>query len=336
MPTPSGIGYNLAKHRAMPFGVSEVEGYKETFTADGEQQAIRVFDVNWYTRKAFVDWVLGYTESLPDSSIYRLSRTIPAQHPEYPWMYASSIELVSGIGKHRENPHIVVRDGNNNIVTDVWLGQVNDRIPVSMIAYDDSEGLAGLARYSVVYRPRDYTILTDDDMTASGWAGNELSRYVSRTVTYAITTLPIPANTLQFTEGPYNTRRIPEAGVRLFPTKELTYTWHQVPDVPDGAISDAQGLVNDGNFDGLGGAPTYPAETLLFQPPAVVRGRMVNGRVSWTIAYKFLYRPTGWNKFPAPDGNDYRVGKIDALVRGPYLVADFNLLFRPPTPKVYL
>lgn len=75
---------------------------------------------------------------------------------------------------------------------------------------------------------------------------------------------------------------------------ELTrYDLRQLPQ----AAADLVGYVNDSTlvsrFLGLG----FAAETLLFNPPVVVRSLNTAGEASLRASYRFTYRPTGWNKY---------------------------------------
>src|SRR5579872_3707128 len=72
---------------------NEVTGYRERWSAT-EQESVRVFDVSWPARKWFVNTFLGYASNVKG----QLIRFIPAQHPEYPWQYATSMELVDSLG----------------------------------------------------------------------------------------------------------------------------------------------------------------------------------------------------------------------------------------------
>ena len=43
---------------------------------------------------------------------------------------------------------------------------------------------------------------------------------------------------------------------------------------------------------------TFPAETLLYNPPRLERDITTEGARAWRVTYRFTYRPEGWNKFP--------------------------------------
>jgi hypothetical protein len=120
----------------------------------------------------------------------------------------------------------------------------------------------------------------------------------------------------------------------------LRYTWHDVPDRPLATYSYVLGKVNADPFDGFGGAPTYPAGTLLCQPWETVRKVSATGRVTWDITFNFMLRPQGWNKFLTAYGDFYGAtfttnASGDANGDKVYPTADFNLLFKVPVPVRY-
>jgi hypothetical protein len=41
---------------------------------------------------------------------------------------------------------------------------------------------------------------------------------------------------------------------------------------------------------------TFPAQTLLFNPPTINRKITTAGAQAWTVACRFSYRASGWNK----------------------------------------
>lgn len=166
----------------------------------------------------------------------------------------------------------------------------------------------GFAICRLTYTPRDYAILTDAQMAGRNY---ELRRYVSRSEEPALYGLPLArlvqggALQLRFAEGPFAGQVVPEAGVKQFATATLVYTWHEVPDLPRRVMWDTLGHINATPFDGFAGYPLWPAGTLLCLPWRVRRGTGASGRVCWTVQFRFMYRPDGWNKLPASDGKLY-------------------------------
>lgn len=308
----------------------EVEGYREHFSPS-DQYAVRFFEGPWFQRKAFYDAMLGYPQdgSGTDRPL-GIVRAIPANHPEHTWLYAVDCELVEGKG--------AITEGDNGLIQYVNMDPA--------MAAD----FPGVAKVKVTYRPLDYDVRTDTELE-SHFDGNELYRYVTRNWTYAIKSLPVPTRThLRFAEGPAGviTRPIDAAQAQfILSTREVTYTWHQVPDVPQSNIDDCLGKVNEGAFDapkkidgfsvsGYGSETDgYEAQTLLFLTPQIARQRSIAGRVTFSIIYKFLYQPQGWNKFPALSSGalTFLLATFDGTVTGKtvYSTADFEKLFRLPS-----
>ena len=232
-----------------------------------------------------------------------ISRVLPDQDPQYPWLFADSVEQVDAQAVAVQSEFSYAQDAAAEplkVNGMPWL--------IPMPAYIDNQGdqhKDGTVRYAVTYRPRTFALRPDDDV----WdvTGGELRRYVTRAKTYQVEALRLGNFPIKFSEGPFVGTAVPEAGIKLVGTQTLVYTWHQVPFIPHEAIRVCGGRVNAGPFDGFDGAPTYAKETLLFLAPHVrERKRNIIGGVEWDIEFRFLYRPTGWNKFPAGDGNYYR------------------------------
>jgi hypothetical protein len=343
----SGIGVSAAKTAAMPPGWKELDGYRERWRED-DMSVTRVWNGPWLGRKAFVDWLLGYSTTVadvsmdPENTTYKLSRTLPAQHPEYPWLFASEVEDLSGVGAWDEIAWLC-RDRNGDPILDE-NGEIGDFVFAPSIRYYDSSSMSSAhsCTLRVVYRHRDYELREDAD----AWERDEgeLSRYVSRFFRVAILHLQLASlsTLLKFTEGPHENTEIPEAGVKLFPTVQLTMVWNQVPDVPWDAINACTGHVNAETFDGAPGYRSYPPGTLLCQAPEVKRLKSIVGRVIWEIIYRFDYRgsvlaadgtPATWNHFPAGDGQLYKAAFPAAVPV--YPSADFDSLFVAPAPVDY-
>lgn len=350
----SGITHDQDKANEEPEGWAEIDGYEEDWET-GEQSTVRWFNGPWGGRKAFAEWLLGYSYTIPiqtSNPTYprMLRRVVPAQHPEYPWQYAVRVKF-KGQGAIANNTlvYMIGPDGKPVIGPDGVLPQ---NIP--MIGYYDSGDNGVGDRRScvaqVVYRALDYEIYNDFDFDHN--AMTEINRYVTRAETYALRTLPVPTGQLKFVEGPVGTIVPSSSAQRLFPTKEVTYVWHNVPDVPEAAIAACEGHLNSKTFDpplqitGLDGKPVqvgglnsggYAAGTLLMHlPPEKKRlYRDVTGDVTWTITYKLAYNAFGWNRFPYSDNRFYLAhifdGNTGADTGSPfYDSADFNQLFTQP------
>lgn len=315
----------------------EVDGYSEHIsTTDGE--AVRYFHVPWSSRLQFLQTMLGYSTNKGGS----ISRQLPDNHPDMPWLWAVDYELVKGIGA-------------------VGLGTSG------LISYFNSDpgaqtlGVGGVAHIKLVYRPLDFELYSDGDLGNIQADVPEMYRFVTRDSDYAVQALPLPAaaNLLKFSQNPpsgialIGTPVNNGAGTKLFPTREVVYTWHDVPDVPDQIIDQCVGTVNDSTFDlpvpfnganvGGYGSPNnggYAPGTLLCMAPKKKRTRSVVGRVQWTITYRFLYRPTGWNYFPYVDPNSGVLSFLQATFNGQlngptlYGMSHFANLFTQPNPGI--
>lgn len=362
----SNIGHQYLKLATRPAGVVECgDRYREEW--DGEETRItREFLVPFSVRKAFLDWVLGYSYSQtrrvddndPNSPFDLtkpgiLRRVIPDQHPEFPWLYAHSASLVGGEGAYVNRDMILYDDLGSPITVDHQVAVPNDlfqidQAPVgveeqtaiiNVMTFADKRGdkfFDGMGRYLVVYRSLPYDVRTDEENAVLGQG--ELSRYVDRAFDYSIRSIPIPKNQLIFTEAPYIGQPVPENGVRLFPTRQLTYTWHELPDLPIAAFSTCVGRVNGEVFDAkwppLKAEGGFAIGTLLCLAPKVRRYRGLTGRICWTVTYRFDFNPFTWNKFPAFDGSFYTVRHRDGTAPV-YDSANFSDLFRLPPPVQY-
>jgi len=342
----SGIGQSFANFSSSdPW--QEVDGYKEHFRQD-DIQVVRMFRVAWNLRGLFVNRMLGYSTSQQQTAlqgggsqvIYRIKRVIPAQHPERPWLYADSVELMKGEGAIRNNANTFATDANGNIIDDTN----SNAIALPMIEYFDQSGNGdGQALMAVRYTFRDYEILSDDDLVAQ-WQGNELGRWVTQTRKYSVQSLALPGKGVIFNDpnapAAINGTLITQTGVGIImPVVDYQYAWHQVPDVPEAAIDACVGFVNSQPFDGISGRRQFAPGTLLCMAPSTDRIRTAVGRVAWEIKYHLLYRATGWNNYPASDGNFYRVNRTSdgTTANGVpvYPSADFSQLFGIPASVIY-
>jgi hypothetical protein len=289
----------------------QVEPYEEEWSED-DSTAVIHWRVPWINNPGFLAWARGYSYNAAG----RMNRIPPAQHPKFPWLYCVNAKLVKG-------------DGAAWIDTDpALIGDGTDPtfVPQEMIAfYDNGSGIPGVfagtgsALWRLTYRQLPYAILTDSEMLTNG-VGEEYHRFTERIETYAIEQLAIPGKQFVFIEGPagINGQPIDQSGtLKRFATRAIIYRWHDVPDVPEDGLNACVGTVNVTIFDqewtspnGLpvgGGLPGgYPPETLYCEAPKKERKRNAVGRVTWTMEYTLLYRPSGWNKFPGQDGEFYR------------------------------
>lgn len=234
----------------------------------------------------------------------QMLRTVPVQHSDFPWLYAVEAETAGGVGV----PGTGARERQ-------------------LYYYGASASADGYAHIVVTYRALDYNVLTDAE-AASQTVLKEMSRYVSRYDTYSAEAIEIPHHAFKYTA---DNVQIPTGIAKILTKKELTYVWHEVPDVPEINIEACHGLVNSALFDNY-----YPAETLLFIAPDKKRYRATTGRIVWELTYKFSYRPQGWNKVYRRAGAGgpgfYAVISNDSNSLKPYQSVDFVKLFEVPPP----
>jgi len=322
-----------------PSGWQEMDGYQEEFGIDASR-ATRLFVGPWITRYDFVQWALGWTFSIPSATNPgqgQLVRLLPAQHPEFPWLFAMHVKLVKGLGAWTNNPYVGAQDECGNVATDPVTGYAVNPIP--MICYfDEATGLdTHSCLYAVDYEAVDYEI-RDTSYLPNG----EMSRWVTKSFTFSSKALSVPSNRLQFADG---SGPIPEPGIQILGSQEWTYLWRQVPDVPWSAIQNSVGGVNNAPFDGDPGWPSFPTGTMLCLSPETIRHRGPTGRIVWDVAYKFLYfdpnpgGPSGHNYFPKISGSTltWVLGTMDGTTTGQtlYPSVDLTKLFVPPAPQNY-
>lgn len=291
------------------FGISYDDWWEgPTVTIDENGgEVIRPVILAWSDQRSFIKAMLGYSEWHDGVS---LVRTLPEFHTEYVQMYAVSASLRKGIGEPAANA----------------LG--------TMIDYKAPGGAAGSGKciIDLTYRAIDYYVISDEGIADS--VPKELGRFVSRSESYATESVTLGGGGFKYTGGnPAKPEVVQEPGSKLFFTKALKYTWHQVPVgsnwlLPAALqthIQDCLGMVNAAAFD----TRYTTAETVLFLGPEIRRVRMSDGGPAVDIDYNFVFRPSGWNRL-------WRAGAINAfaaiepVVAGGaklYPTADFNSLF---------
>lgn len=351
----SGIGHDIAKIQSIPQPPpwTEVDGYKEHYR-DGKLAVSRNYSVPWGKRPLFFEYMLGYSYSAqsvviggggggpPPAPSFFLSRIVPAQDPERPWLYCRDVELVQPQGKWVDNTNVFAVDANGQVIVQDGNGNPIKPIHLPCVAYQDASGISdGLAVYTATFMDVDYEIRNDQNPPLNPNVPVELGRWVSRKYTYASQNIPLANLKVVFAAGPHAGQTIPEAGPGLILTgQDCVFEWHEVPDTPEAAFDLCVGSVNLQAFDGLNGYPQFPAGTLLCMAPAKQRFRSKVGRVYWEIKYHMLYKntgtfanPRGWNYFPDIDGNFYLATYANGTPIFPS--ADFNTLFEAPAPATY-
>lgn len=271
-------------------------GYRTTHIQEGSM-CVRPCILDWDDYKHFVEDMLGW--SVQNGA--NIERTLPDKHPVFDFMYATECELVQGIGAPSQET------------------EASD-----LIRFVNRPGstTSGKCIVNVTYKNLDFDVRTDEEAAASGIG--ELSRYVTRTRSYATEALQIPGSSFVWTAGPKSGNPVSQPWTRTGYTMELSYLWTQVPSIPEAKISNCIGCVNHAPFDN----PTWGTEKLLFVSPDIRRTRTAAGDVAYDITYKFLFRKSGWNSFfIAEDPPGFYGVKHSNNVNYPYTPADLTQLF---------
>jgi hypothetical protein len=366
----SGIICNTNKALNFPPNWNEIDGYSEEGNRN-EQRVVRVFLGPWTDRWNFISYMMGSSTSIPAAtgSVATLSRDIPHQHPEYPWLYAVGYGPIKGEGEwNLTNPFVFMQNPDGTVLMnaqgeevinpiiyyhDKSLGAATQFQPSAQVNQAGDDSLSCVV--PITYGQLEYEVYADDEIKAYNLT--ELNRWVSREEVDSYEQLPLPTGTLVFVLGtgaPHAGKAIDvNAAVLKLPRTEVVYTWHDVPDIPYAAFKACRNCVNLNPFDpqitingkNVGGYQVtgYEAQSLLMQAPRRRRHRNSLGRVVWDIEYHFLYNPLGWNVFPDSDGNFYQA--VFANAQGQpvigatlYKVVDFmdpiKGLFTQPNPPV--
>ena len=106
------------------------------------------------------------------------------------------------------------------------------------------------------------------------------------------------------------------------------YTQHMVMNVPAAILTLASCCNAASVYARLLGL-TFPAQTLLYQPPTLERKITVQQIEAWKITHRFSYKPNGWNKFwnPKTQSWSYVYHKDSSSPLIPYPPANFNPIF---------
>ncbi len=83
---------------------------------------------------------------------------------------------------------------------------------------------------------------------------------------------------------------------------DYVLTHYGVTTIPAAALT-LVGCVNNATVNAYFLGLSFPAETLLFNPPTTTRRVILKPtpQLKWTLVYRFTYKPNGWNKFWDPN-----------------------------------
>lgn len=287
---------------------------KGTFTMRSGKMT-RVFDVDWLNGGIAVYQLLGYPQidsSIPADPV--ITRYLPQQDADFPWMVATNIVSLEGIG---QRPGYIANG----------LKAAN---------YDT-------ARLTVEFEMPNYDILEDD------YTVTEFERFVTFTAKPAAEYLSVPqTGTLMWSDGPNVGKAFPGNVGFVVGTIDMTWNWIQVPydALPFAAVQDIIGRVNKYEWELWPSGPKAAAGTLLLTSWEPVRYNSPFGARTWDISYTARYNPRLHNNFydfnkgnyafspflqASVDGTFYAPGSVpDGKLL--YNERDFFELFRPPVP----
>jgi hypothetical protein len=110
----------------------------------------------------------------------------------------------------------------------------------------------------------------------------------------------------------------------IVPQAEISITRYRMPFIPDFIMVPLIGTVNNSAFQILNNS--YPIGSLLFATGNTDTEADVFGNITYTVEYKFLYNPIGWNNLLNPNGTSGFVPVVDGNGNSPYGPANFNVL----------
>jgi hypothetical protein len=306
----------LQNGNLQPVGYTERPGSPQESYVNNEGKVTRVFDVRWDSRGLFYDSLLGYSQVAYNRGQPYVSRVPPITYfddqTNEPWLYATSIERVEGVGF----PSSTFQRGqtlvdNNNIYQ-----------------YE-------IARITVGYQALTYRVMDDkrmlnqatliDDVDGVTYAipaatdayGNpdesSLLRYVSRHIQPNTEYLRLPGGQMKWATNTSGGNTNVSSGAlgmgKIISTAEIQYTWHQVPIIPDhiykyvGCVNNDGYLTSQGtlldmptgpppfsdNCPGLDQPRNFAPGTLLLTGIELKPYRQITGHYAYDITYRMKF-----------------------------------------------
>lgn len=156
--------------------------------------------------------------------------------------------------------------------------------------------------------------------------GSDEQALVSESLEAAAEFLTLPAEKFYWDSQAATPISESEAPAKLLRMLDWVYIRHQLVEVPS-AVLGLVGCVNASAVTSTTLGLTFPAETLLYNPPRLQREFTTEGAKAWSATFRFTYRPDGWNKFPRRGSGVFQ-NMYDAggQVFRPYTPADFTQL----------
>lgn len=299
------------------YGVKDGDSPNEQFDMTSAT-ATRILDVAWANRGIAAYQLLGYAVWNPiNPSAPVIQRYLPDFHPDFPWMVATKITNIKGIGARG------------------WTTANGVKIARYQIA-----------RITVQYEFPEYDLLYDDYTTS------EFDRYRTFEAKPAAEYLSVPLGSgrpyLTWSQGPGSLtnpkRPFPGNVGFIVGTIDFHWKWLQVPfeALPFDDILGTIGRVNKTEF------ADCPAGTLLLIGVDYKRNNSPYGLRTWTIEYTARYNPRLHNNFydfigdaATGTGKGWYQASTDGTYHAPGSVTDgkllfdereFDDLFTPPPP----
>lgn len=117
-----------------------------------------------------------------------------------------------------------------------------------------------------------------------------------------------------------------EAPGRQLRGLNLVRTMYRRPSVPAECLTRV-GYVNQATYTSALLGLSFPAETMLFNPPNTSRSIKTDGTEGWTITTKFSVKPQGWNKYWRMKTNSWeRMYLLNGGIYYAYPLGDFSNL----------
>lgn len=272
-------------------GVRDGSSPEEAFEVDASS-ATRVFHCKWEHRAAFVQWMIGYSQTWDDAGTTKLSRLLPQQHPDYPDLIAVKARLRGFRWMTNSEPD-VEPDPPDEPYYQFTESQIN--------VFDKAD-------VTVEYAHADYDRASDDLIYGGGFT--EMDRFVIRgEVTPSGEYLQLPGASLKYFRstgvGAPHGQAINFNAGKVLPGEKFTLTWTRLPDAvwtPESGLYQLiygtgpftavpyLGCVNKTEFYGR-----YPGTVLLDGVRPIRRKSPLGAGFEWDLEYSFNFDPNGWN-----------------------------------------
>lgn len=225
------------------------------------------FKVNWKDRWSFYRDVAGRVTTTQLGSAGSISRIVPLQYPDNPWMYACGM----------------------------------DTTPVGQSRKVGSEHTWDFAFIDVDFETRPFNMMTGDFPGYQGSFRTESIEMSSESLVYWKGVL----KSQNYKTSGGSAWPLAKEVYRIVPTASITITQEYCPWIPYGTIFSLLGRVNSQPFYGCAPGTVFfdgAGSESQFSFGTADSERLVSQRVT----LKFRFRPIPWNMFLCPDGSfDY-------------------------------